>query len=98
VRERTDELARLSHELALAEVRERQSIARDLHDGLGQELNAAFIKPRCCSHTNPEGRSDAALDEIAELPGGGGAGNAQSHGSAQSPVLEQLGLMPAIEC
>src|SRR5260370_15915050 len=67
VRERTEQLGRLSHELALAEVRERQSIARDLHDGHGQELNAAFIKLDAVRNTSQEGRSDAALDEIAEL-------------------------------
>ncbi len=97
VRERTDELARLSHELALAEVRERQSIARDLHDGLGQELNAAFIKLDAVRNTNPEGRSDAALDEIAELLEGVVREMRSLTAQLNPPVLEQLGLMPAIE-
>jgi len=63
VRERTEEIERLARELALAEVRERQSIARDLHDGLGQELNAASIKVDALRNAN----GSRALDEIAVL-------------------------------
>lgn len=43
VRERTDQLARLSSELILAEQRERDRIARVLHDGLQQVLYAAQL-------------------------------------------------------
>jgi len=42
--ERTEQLRRLTIEKALTEERERQSIARDLHDGLGQLLHVAKIK------------------------------------------------------
>jgi len=57
-------IGRLSHELALAEVRERQTIARDLHDGLGQELNAASIKLDALRNTEEANRSDAALEKL----------------------------------
>jgi two-component system, chemotaxis family, CheB/CheR fusion protein len=97
VRERTEELGRLSHELALAEVRERQSIARDLHDGLGQELNAASIKLDALRAADEAGRSDAALDEIAKLLEGVVREMRSLTAQLNPPVLEQLGLMPAIE-
>jgi two-component system, chemotaxis family, CheB/CheR fusion protein len=97
VRERTEELGRLSHELALAEVRERQSIARDLHDGLGQELNAASIKLDALLNADEASRSDAALEEIAKLLEGVVREMRSLTAQLNPPVLEQLGLMPAIE-
>jgi two-component system CheB/CheR fusion protein len=97
VRERTEELGRLAHELALAEVRERQTIARDLHDGLGQELNAASIKLDALRNTEETSRSDAALDEIAKLLEGVVREMRSLTAQLNPPVLEQLGLVPAIE-
>jgi two-component system CheB/CheR fusion protein len=97
VRERTEELGRLSHELALAEVRERQTIARDLHDGLGQELNAASIKLDALRNTDETNRSDEALDEIAKLLEGVVQEMRSLTAQLNPPVLEQLGLVPAIE-
>jgi signal transduction histidine kinase len=97
VRERTEELGRLSHELALAEVRERQTIARDLHDGLGQELNAVSIKLDALRNADAASRSDAALDEIAKLLERVVREMRSLTAQLNPPVLEQLGLMPAIE-
>jgi two-component system CheB/CheR fusion protein len=97
VRERTEELGRLSHELALAEVRERQTIARDLHDGLGQELNAASIKLDALRNAEVTNRSDAALNEIAKLLEGVVREMRSLTAQLNPPVLEQLGLVPAIE-
>ncbi len=97
IRERTEELGRLSHELALAEVRERQSIARDLHDGLGQELNAASIKIDALRNSDGAGRPDAALDEVAQLLEGVVGKMRSLTAQLNPPVLEQLGLIPAIE-
>jgi signal transduction histidine kinase len=96
VRERTQELGRLSRELALAEVRERQTIARDLHDGLGQELNAASIKLDALR--NDRSRiSQPALDEIAQLLEGVVREMRSLTAQLNPPVLEQLGLVAAIE-
>jgi signal transduction histidine kinase len=97
VRERTEELGRLARELALAEVRERQSIARDLHDGLGQELNAASIKLDALrnNHDSPAWRP--ALDEIAQLLEGVVREMRSLTAQLNPPVLEQLGLVPALE-
>jgi two-component system CheB/CheR fusion protein len=97
VRERTLELGRLSRELALAEVRERQTIARDLHDGLGQELTAASIKLDALRNADPENPSHPALDEIARLLEGVVREMRSLTAQLNPPVLEQLGLMPAIE-
>jgi two-component system, chemotaxis family, CheB/CheR fusion protein len=93
VRERTEELERLARELALAEVRERQSIARDLHDGLGQELNAASIKLDALRSA----ASSRALDEIAALLEGVVREMRSLTAQLNPPVLEQLGLVPALE-
>jgi two-component system CheB/CheR fusion protein len=97
VRERTEELGRLSRELALAEVRERQAIARDLHDGLGQELNAASIKLDAL-RSSDEGRgAHRALADIAKLLEGVVREMRSLTAQLNPPVLDQLGLMSAIE-
>jgi two-component system, chemotaxis family, CheB/CheR fusion protein len=96
VRERTQELGRLSRELALAEVRERQMIARDLHDGLGQELNAASIKLDAL-RSDVTRISPPALDEIARLLEGVVREMRSLTAQLNPPVLEQLGLVAAIE-
>jgi chemotaxis methyl-accepting protein methylase/signal transduction histidine kinase len=96
VRERTKELGRLARELALAEVRERQTIARDLHDGLGQELNAASIKLDAL-RIDATGISQPALDEIAQLLEGVVREMRSLTAQLNPPVLDQLGLVAAIE-
>jgi two-component system CheB/CheR fusion protein len=97
VRERTEELGRLARELALAEVRERQSIARDLHDGLGQELHAASIKLDALRNSDGSRGSHPALDEIALLLESVVHEMRSLTAQLNPPVLEQLGLIPAIE-
>jgi two-component system, chemotaxis family, CheB/CheR fusion protein len=97
VRERTEDLGRLARELALAEVRERQSIARDLHDGLGQELHVASIKLDALRDNNESQGPHPALDEIAELLAGVVREMRSLTAQLNPPVLEQLGLIPAIE-
>jgi two-component system CheB/CheR fusion protein len=93
VSERTNELERLARDLALAEVRERQSIARDLHDGLGQELNAASIKVDALRTVS----GSRALDEIAILLQNVVREMRSLTAQLNPPVLEQLGLVPALE-
>jgi len=97
VRERTEDLGRLARELALAEVRERQSIARDLHDGLGQELHVASIKLDALRDNNESQGTHPALDEIAQLLAGVVREMRSLTAQLNPPVLEQLGLIPAIE-
>ena len=95
--ERTEELGRLSRELALAEVRERQSIARDLHDGLGQELNAATIKLDALRSSEMAAPVHPALNEVARLLEGVVREMRSLTAQLNPPVLEQLGFLPAIE-
>jgi len=95
--ERTEELGRLSRELALAEVRERQSIARDLHDGLGQELNAATIKLDALRSSEKAASLHPALNEVAGLLEGVVREMRSLTAQLNPPVLEQLGFFPAIE-
>ena len=97
VTERTEELGRLSRELALAEVRERQSIARDLHDGLGQELNAATIKLDALRSSEKTTPLHPALNEVAQLLEGVVREMRSLTAQLNPPVLEQLGILPAIE-
>ena len=93
VRQRTEELERLGRELALAELRERQNLARDLHDGLGQELNAASIKLDALRTAG----SSPPLDEIAALLENVVREMRSMTAQLNPPVLEQLGLVPALE-
>ena len=97
VLKRTKELERLARDLALAEVRERQTIARDLHDGLGQELNAAFIKLDALRGSHDTTGLHPALDEIARLLEGVVREMRSLTAQLNPPVLEQLGLVAAIE-
>jgi two-component system, chemotaxis family, CheB/CheR fusion protein len=97
VTERTEELGRVSRELALAEVRERQSIARDLHDGLGQELNAATIKLDALRSSEKATALHPALNEVAQLLEGVVREMRSLTAQLNPPVLEQLGILPAIE-
>jgi two-component system, chemotaxis family, CheB/CheR fusion protein len=97
VLKRTKELERLARDLALAEVRERQTIARDLHDGLGQELNAASIKLDALRGSHQSTALHPALDEIAQLLEGVVREMRSLTAQLNPPVLEQLGLVAAIE-
>jgi two-component system CheB/CheR fusion protein len=97
VRKRTEEMERLARALALAEVRERQTIARDLHDGLGQELNATSIKLDALRGSDATAGQHPALDEIAQLLAGVVRQMRSLTAQLNPPVLEQLGLVAAIE-
>ncbi len=97
VRERSEELSRLARELALAEVHERQKIARDLHDGIGQELNAAVIKLDALRGAIGQSQSRPAFEELAGLLGHVVREMRSLTAQINPPVLDQLGLVPAIE-
>jgi PAS domain S-box-containing protein len=97
VEERTEQLRSLAFELTKAEERERQAIARDLHDGLGQTLAIAKIR---LSNLPADAIRPAALDAFAVVE----KLIDQSHRAVRSlaeqlspPVLYDLGLGPALE-
>ncbi len=96
VEQRTEQLRVLASELEAAENRERQQIARDLHDDLSQTLAAARIRlSDLVRHERNEVRKTAGeVDGLIDL-----ANNSIRSLAAQlSPaVLYELGLSPALE-
>jgi PAS domain S-box-containing protein len=81
----------IASEVMLAEERERQRLAEELHDGLSQALFSARMKLDELSLTQPEVREVAAiLEEIGKM--------ASAMTFELSPiVLYRLGLRPAIK-
>jgi PAS domain S-box-containing protein len=93
--ERTEQLRQLAVKATLAEERERQTIAADLHDDLGQMLHVARIKLGSLGRA----RGAAAARLIEDLAGllGDASGLVRSLASQLSPpVLRDLGLIPAL--
>lgn len=97
VRERTAQLRTLTVELTLTEERERRTLARDLHDDLGQVLAIVKIKLSSLGCSERRGSLKPTLNEIEELVD-------QANRSVRSlmlqlspPVLQTLGLVPALE-
>jgi chemotaxis methyl-accepting protein methylase/signal transduction histidine kinase len=96
VEERTRQLRTLSFELARAEENERQAIARDLHDDLGQLLLVAKLKLGKLHDGDRHDRA-AAIRELEELVDRASR-SMQSLAFQLSPaVLHELGLIPALE-
>jgi len=96
VAQRTEQLRVLTSQLEAAESRERQQIARDLHDDLSQTLAAARIRlSDLCGHERQQVRETAAeVGALIDL-----ANNSIRSLAAQlSPaVLYELGLSPALD-
>ena len=95
VDERTRQLRQLAGQLEVAEARERQRIARDLHDELGQTLAAMLIRLDVLkSSTDASTRAHAdTLFELAQRA------SSSVHSLARQlvpPVLYELGLAPAL--
>jgi two-component system, chemotaxis family, CheB/CheR fusion protein len=96
VEERTKQLRRLAFELARAEESERQAIARDLHDDLGQVLAVARLK--LAKLTGAETRERERLaEELAELLGRAESRTRSLAFQLSPAVLYELGLIPALE-
>ncbi|MFZ2269913.1 MAG: PAS domain S-box protein [Azonexus sp.] len=93
--ERTEQLRRLTIEKALAEDGERQAIARDLHDGLGQLLHVAKIRLDGVARQLPEGQA-AAADELASVLAEASRQVRSLTTQLSPPVLHKLGLLHAL--
>ncbi|CAG0963329.1 Oxygen sensor histidine kinase NreB [Rhodocyclaceae bacterium] len=94
VAERTEQLRHLAVLATLAEERERQAIARDLHDDLGQLLHVARLKldilaKRCTAVSPP-------LEELGEVIGDASRLVRSLTSQLSPPVLRDLGLGPAL--
>lgn len=98
VQERTAQLLAMSIELSRTEERERQAVAQDLHDGLGQTLAVARLKLSVID-TSPEnsGRLKAELKFIEDLIDKANR-SVRSLSLQLSPAMpETLELAPALE-
>lgn len=94
VLDRTEEVRRLAVEATLAEERERQAIARDLHDDIGQRLHVIRLKLDTIARKQP-----GIGDDIAELRTlvTEASGTVRSLTSQLSPpVLRKLGIAAAL--
>lgn len=94
VAERTEQLRHLAVLATLAEERERQAIARDLHDDLGQLLHVARLKldvlAKHCKVAPPQ------LEELGEVIGDASRLVRSLTSQLSPPVLRDLGLGPAL--
>jgi len=97
VEERTEQLRSLAFELTKAEEFERQAIARDLHDGLGQTLAIAKIR---LSNLPADAIKPEAVDALVVVEKLIDQSQRAVRSLAEQlspPVLYDLGLAPAVE-
>lgn len=91
--ERTEQLRRLAVEATLAEARERQAIAADLHDNLGQLLHVARIKLDAMEAFLLPG---APLNELNDLLSAASRQVRTLTSQLSPPILKRLGLPAAL--
>ncbi|MBS1160155.1 MAG: sensor signal transduction histidine kinase [Proteobacteria bacterium] len=93
--ERTEQLRHLAIQTTLAEERERQAIARDLHDGLGQLLHVAKIKFDLLLQQLPAADSASGTELDALLADASRMVRSLTT-QLSPPVLSKLGLTHAL--
>ncbi len=91
---RSEQLRQLASELTLAEQRERQRLARVLHDGLQQILVGA--KYRLALFERSKGTKQTA-SEVAEIIDDAIETSRSLTAELSPPILHQSGLLPALE-
>jgi signal transduction histidine kinase len=90
------ELRRLSGRLIAMQDEERRRIARELHDGLGQELVAAkILLHRVLQPSSEEVKEEAALDAANIIDRGIQQVRSMSH-LLHPPLLDEVGLLSAL--
>lgn len=90
-------LRRLAVEATLAEARERQAIAMDLHDGLGQVLHVARIKLDALTKgLSPDSASRALAHDLDGLIADASREIRAMVSKLSPPALLDLGLLPAM--
>lgn len=91
------ELRRLSHSLMAAQDEERRRVARELHDGLGQDLTAAkmmlgaLVQPQ----QSAESKARAVTEALAMIDNAIGQVRTMSH-LLHPPLLDEMGLLSAL--
>ena len=90
---RTRELRTLSAQLTLTEERERQMLAQELHDNLGQLLAAIKIK----LHLLKADSLQMSVAQIVELVDEADRSTRTITRQLSPTILRELGLMPALE-
>jgi signal transduction histidine kinase len=91
------ELRRLSGRLITMQDEERRRIARELHDGLGQELVAAkMLLHRALQQTSEQVRKDATNDAAQIVDRGIQQVRSMSH-LLHPPLLDEVGLLSALK-
>lgn len=96
VEERTRELGMLAGALSLAEDRERQAVAADLHDDLAQLLSLVKLKLVGLARLQDPAGASSAIDEIATLIDTADGRVRCLATQLGNPVLHQLGLVAAL--
>lgn len=92
------ELQRLSNSLIAAQDQERRRIARDLHDGLGQELSGAKMMVDCLQMQNQsaEWKEKAAAEASALIDQAIQQVRSMSH-LLHPPMLDEVGLQSSLQ-
>ncbi len=92
------ELRHLSGSLLMAQDEERRRIARELHDGLGQELSAAKMMIDCLPASVPQSeRNDTVLAEASESINRAIQQVRSLSHLLHPPLLDEVGLRCALE-
>lgn len=95
--ESADNLRALAWEVTIAEARERERIAHGLHDDIGQSLALVMLKLNELSAQVAGLPMQGLVDEIKELVVQTSRATRLATFELSCPVLQQLGLQPAIE-
>jgi two-component system CheB/CheR fusion protein len=95
--ERAKQLRTFAFELSRAEESERQAIARDLHDDLGQLLSVVRLKLVKLQRGGEQSDAARSLKEIDELVERAERSIRSLAVELSPPVLYELGLIPALE-
>ena len=97
VRKRTAQLRTLIAELTLTGEHERRTLARDLHDDLGQVLAIVKIKLTSLEGCERRGSLKTSLKEIEELVDQANRSVRSMMQQLSPPILQALGLVAALE-
>jgi signal transduction histidine kinase len=97
VAERTEQLRRALGQVISAQEEERKRVARDLHDGLAQEM--VILTRRLDSareRLDPDGADQAELKELSDISRASLASIREISRALRPSVLDDLGLIPAL--